>query len=191
MRIDADSQRETVPPAVAPALFNLFHSGAAALAATMMFAAAATAGEIQFEGGIGSQPLRAGTPLLAAQVNDVNGVPPGGRPWVISKLTAEVADDGRIRVDGRGLLLAGGPAIGTPAGQKVRARLYCDNVLVGDSSPLVPLKPNGDFRIDSALSGPMPNLCKTPVLLIINAGSLWFAAGIPNGALDAGAELED
>mgnify|MGYP001602548241 FL=1 len=40
--------------------------------------AAAQTSLVRFEGGIGSQPLRAG-----ALVNEVLGVNPGGRPWGI------------------------------------------------------------------------------------------------------------
>lgn len=58
----------------------------------------------RFDGGIGAQSLRAG-----AQVNEVLNVPPGGRPWVIGPLAADVRPDAQISVEGRGLLLAGGP----------------------------------------------------------------------------------
>ena len=127
---------------------------------------------IRFDGGIGSQPLRAG-----GLVNDVFGVPPGGRPWVISRLTAEVLGGRRIMVDGRGLVLAGGNSIGTGGGQSVRARLFCGGV--PHDSALVPLEDNGDFRIDSALSPTPPSSCAAPVLLIVSGGGSWFAAGIP------------
>jgi hypothetical protein len=125
----------------------------------------------RFDGGIGSQPLRAG-----ALVNDVFGVPPGGRPWVISRLIADVLSR-KILVNGQGLLIAGGNSIGTGAGQSVRARLFCGGV--PHDSALVPLADNGDFRIDSALSPTPPNPCATPVLLIVSSGGSWFAAGIP------------
>ena len=179
----APSQREPTWPA-APRRFRLPLAGlgaSAVLACAALLPGVAQAADplVRFEGGIGAQPLRSAGNGLDAQVNDVNGVAPGGRPWVISRLTAEVATDGGMRVDGRGLLVAGGPAIATPTGQSVRARLFCDNVAVGQSSPLVALQPNGDFRIDAVLDGPMPSLCKTPVLLIVNAGGAWFAAGIP------------
>src|SRR4051812_32777444 len=154
--------REPTRPA-APRGFRLPLAGlatSAVLAWAAMLPAVAQAADplVRFEGGIGVQPVRAG-----GAVNDVNLVPPGGRPWVISRLTAEVATDGRIRVDGRGLLLAGGALIGTPGGQSVHARLFCNNVAVGDSSPAVPLQPNGDFRIDGTLGNPMPSPCLTPV----------------------------
>lgn len=127
---------------------------------------------IRFDGGIGSQPLRAG-----GAVNDVFGVQPGGRPWVISRLIGEVQGR-KIKVDGRGLVLAGGNSIGTGSGQSVRARLFCGGV-PHDSATLVLLEGNGDFRIDDTLSPTPPNPCATPVLLIVSGGGNWFAAGIP------------
>jgi hypothetical protein len=127
---------------------------------------------VRFDGGIGNQPLRGG-----AAANVVQGVNPAGIPWVITRLSVDVMTDGRISVDGRGLLLAGGNGIGTNGGQSVGARLFCGNV--PHNSILVPLQPNGDFRIDDVLT-PLPlNPCATPVLLIVSAGGNWFAAGIP------------
>src|SRR3712207_3741487 len=79
---------------------------------------------VRFDGGIGAQPLRAVAPGVPA-TNDVIGTPPGGRPWVIERLTARVRADGAISVDGRGLLIAGGATVGTHNGQSVRARLFC------------------------------------------------------------------
>jgi hypothetical protein len=103
-------------------------------------------------------------------------VSPGGIPWVISRLTADIKTDGRISVDGRGLLLAGGDGIGTNGNQSVRARLFCGAVM--SDSVLVPLEPNGDFSIDGSLAPVPPTPCTNPVLLIVNTGNAWFAAGI-------------
>ena len=149
---------------------------AAVLGAGLSFAAAAADPIARFDGGIGSQPLRAAAPGVPA-TNDVNGTPPGGRPWVIAKLSAQATTE-RIRVHGEGLLLGGGGNVGGPGGQSVRARLYCDN-LPYDSTQLVPLDENGDFRIDSGFVANPPAVCVNPLLLIINAGGSWFAAGIP------------
>jgi hypothetical protein len=84
-------------------------------------------------------------------------------------------------VDGRGLLLAGGNGIGTNGNQSVRAMLFCG--AVSFTSELVPLEPNGDFRIDGMLTATppatLPDRCDSPVLLIVNPGPRWFAAGIP------------
>ena len=138
-------------------------------------AASAVEPLVRFEGGIGVQPLRAG-----GLANDVNGTAPGGRPWVIASLNADVRIDGQITVDGRGLLLAGGGTVGTGGGQSVRARLYCGGV-AHDTDPdnPVPLATNGDFRITGFLSPTPPSPCNNPVLLIRSAGGNWFAAGIP------------
>lgn len=131
----------------------------------------------RFDGGIGVVPARVG-----GVANTVRGTGPGGQPWVISRLTAEVRADGRISVDGRGLLLGGGDNIGFNGGQTVRARLFCGPVAF-DSDQAVPLEANGDFRIDSNLRG-VPTPCDNAVLLIVNVPAngtapVWFAAGIP------------
>jgi hypothetical protein len=110
----------------------------------------------------------------------VRGVNPPGQIWVIEELRAEVHADGRIRVDGRGLLLGGGNGIGTNAGQSVRATLICEVVAPFTllNTGLVPLEANGDFRIDDSLNPALPAECASPVLLIRNPGGAWFAAGI-------------
>jgi len=140
---------------------------------------------VRFEGGIGVIPVsRAAAPQNADGTfqnvvrNDVLGTPPGGQPWVIANLSAEVEVDGRITVDGEGLLLAGGNGIGTNGGQSVRARLFCGGV-AHNTDPPVPLEANGDFRIDDILDPIPPNPCVNPVLLIVSGGGNWFAAGIP------------
>jgi len=135
----------------------------------------------RFEGGIGVVPVRAGP-----AANTVRGVNPGGQPWVIAALSADIQTDGRIQVDGRGVLLGGGDNIGTNGGQSVGATLFCANAVVlgvpvQHKSDAVPLEPNGDFRIDSVLSPAPPNPCDNPVLLIRGGAGNgnWFAAGIP------------
>jgi len=143
---------------------------------------------VKFEGGIGVHPVSnvSGTANADGSFpnvtrNVVRGVNPAGQIWVVAELRARVKADGSIRVDGRGLLLAGGNSIGTNAGASVFATLICEAVaLVEHNTDAlgVPLAPNGDFRIDDILS-PAPTGCASPVLLIRNAGNrTWFAAGI-------------
>jgi hypothetical protein len=111
--------------------------------------------------------------------NTVRGVNPPGQLWTIAALKAVVDNDGRIQVRGRGLLLAGGNAIGTNAGQSVMATLICGVATpVLSNTGLVPLEANGDFRIDDMLTPVPANPCESPVLLIRNGGGAWFAAGI-------------
>src|SRR5215471_2841530 len=77
---------------------------------------------VRFDGGIGVIPASsaAGTANPDGTFPDVNrnvvrGVNPPGSPWRIADLKADVDIFGRIRVRGRGLLLAGSNGIGTNA----------------------------------------------------------------------------
>jgi hypothetical protein len=141
------------------------------LAALVPLSAHAAEPLVRFEGGIGVIPVN------TAGANVVLGVNPGGQPWVISSLSADVSTDGKINVDGRGLLLAGSNNIGRTGGQSVRARLFCDGI--ASDSTLVPLEPNGDFKIAETLIPTPPVPCTTPVLLIVSGGGNGFAAGFP------------
>ena len=143
----------------------------------------------RFEGGIGvipvsngAGPVNADGTLPNVRLNIVRGVFPGAGPWRIADLRADVDADGRIKVRGRGLLLASGNSIGQNANQRVFATLLCEAAapFVERSTAFtgVPLEPNGDFRIDETLN-PAPSECPSPVLLIRNTGGVWFAAGIP------------
>lgn len=139
---------------------------------------------VRFEGGIGVIPVSSSNPVSGLSLsNNVRGVNPAGQPWVIADLRADVRVNGDIKVDGRGLLLAGGSNIGTTNNQSVRATLICLIAVAPGvslhSSGLVPLEPNGDFRIDDVLSPAPPDPYNNPVLLIRNPAGSWFAAGIP------------
>jgi len=158
-------------------------AGALALA----FSAAVMADDrlVRFDGGIGEIPVSSTTGTTTT-ANVVRGVSPGGQPWVISRLSADIRTDGHISVDGRGLLIAGGNSIGTNAGQSVLARLSCQvpasnpATFTAHDSGAVALDAAGDFRIDDVLSPLPPEPCNNPALLILNGtGQRWFAAGIP------------
>jgi hypothetical protein len=100
-------------------------------------------------------------------------------------LEATIENNGDIKINGEGLLLAGGNNIGTNAGQSVAAQLFCGDQSF--TSPGVLLEDNGDFKIEGILTPlPLPTTCETPVLLIrsinLMTGVLgaWFAAGVPD-----------
>jgi hypothetical protein len=146
---------------------------------------------VRFQGAIGDIPVAnvAGTvnpdgtfPNVIR--NTVRGVDPAGQIWVISDFRADVKVDGRIRVDGRGLLLGGGNTIGTNGNASVFATLFCDAAApfpqFSTNITGVPLAANGDFRIDDVLVPAPPAVCDSPVLLIrVSPSGAWFAAGIP------------
>jgi hypothetical protein len=147
----------------------------------------------RFEGGIGVVPVSNGAgpanpdgTLPNARLNVVRGVNPGAGPWRIAELRADIDAIGRIKVRGRGLLLASGNSIGQNANQSVFATLICEAsapFVQHSTASSVPLEPNGDFRIDDTLMS-VPSGCPSPVLLIRNAGGVWFAAGVPKSEDD-------
>ena len=147
---------------------------------------------LTFNGGAGVIPLVSVTGCPTACVENLNvvrGVAPGGVPWVINQLKAQVSANGSIKVSGQGLVLAGGANPGqapTPA-TTVLANLLCQTAAGPPptysssmtSTAGVTLSPNGDFQINDTLSPLPPVPCALPVLLIQGAAnSHWFALGI-------------
>jgi hypothetical protein len=156
------------------------------------------ASRLRFQGGIGVIPVSNGVavpPTLATALvvesvtrNIVRGVQPAGQIWVIDDLDAKVRANGRITVEGKGLILGGGNNAGRAAGQSVFATLICEAAapFTERSTTLagVLLSPTGDFKIDDTLAPLPPDICDSPMLLIRNAaGQAWFAVGIfrPDG----------
>ena len=147
---------------------------------------------VKFKGGIGVIPISnvvvdANTGAVTVSRNMVRGVNSPGQIWRIKDLDAKVKTNGDIKVEGKGLVLAGGNGIGRPpAGTtNVFATLICGAAapFTEHSSTLsgVPLAADGDFKIDDVLVPMPPTDCASPVLLICTAGSgNWFAAGIPD-----------
>jgi hypothetical protein len=141
----------------------------------------------RFDGGIGVIPVSNGAgPVNAdgtfpnARLNMVRGVNPGAGPWRIADLRADIDTDARIKVRGRGLLLASGNSIGRNANQSVFATVICEAAapfVEHSTTASVALEANGDFRIDDTLNT-LPLDCPSPVLLIRNTAGAWFAAGI-------------
>src|SRR5213593_262726 len=152
----------------------------------MILAPSAMAGTlVEFEGGIGVIPA-----ANVTTANVVRGVSPGGAPWVIRRFEAKVKENGDIRAEGRGLVLAGTNTIGTSGGvPTVLATLICQDgaTFNNHDSASFPLAADGDFKIQGPLTPSPPDPCTNPVLLIriggqppiTNAGNRWLAAGIP------------
>ena len=189
-----------------------------ALACTLVLAAAPAVADAMFEfdRGIGSQPLRAGPAGVPAVPNPlpvanlVAGVAPGGAPWHIESLKAEIGHDGRIRATVRGLVLGGTESIGSRGGRRqIVISLFCRNPpapgtvagtlqTVPYNSGFVELDPDGDFRLDSTMmnaSGATPQascgdvIDNRPVLLIRTvtpANTITGAPAIPGAWFAAG-----
>jgi len=130
---------------------------ASLLAVTVI--SSAMAGEIllKFNGGIGVVPVSsvAGTQnadgtFPNANRNDVRGIPPGGQPWVIESLKADVTVDGRIRVDGEEARIEVGDLVYVPPGGKhqlINDGEVVFKVLAVVSPPFIPEKFKKDHQI--------------------------------------------
>src|SRR5262249_13930657 len=127
---------------------------------------------VRFDSGVGVIPAAAGAGPVNAdgtlpnvKSNGLPGIQVCAGPRPISDLRAEVDMDGRIRVRGRGLLLASSNSIGQNANQSVCATLICEPVPPfnehSTSRTGVALDPNGDFRIDDVLDS-VPAECASP-----------------------------
>lgn len=146
---------------------------------------------VSFDGAIGVDPVAS---LNTAVTNVVRGVNPGGRHWVMRKLSATVGADGSVAVKGRGLLFGSGELIGTRGTvAAVAVTLTCgaaDATARKFNSPSAALDLAGNFNIrgmlteDGINAAVMPPTCDNPALLVrsFNAttGALgaWFAAGV-------------
>ena len=130
------------------------------------------------------------TPVIAAATagavvpNDVQTIPPGGRPWFVQRGDAEFRPvTGELRFKVNGLVLLGGGFTGTTDGvTQVKGTIVCNGPVVVDSDP-VPLSPQGDAEFHGHVT-PVPS-CVNPIFLIRigpgTAGSTadrWIAAGV-------------
>jgi hypothetical protein len=117
----------------------------------------------------------------------IAGVKSGGAPWVVSHGFTVLNDDGRLRVDLRGLIL---PSVGTPGPvTAVAASVVCGDA-VAATTDSVPLSVDGNAEIRAKLQVPSP--CLGTILLIratafngtpLPAPGPWIAAtGLTKGS---------
>jgi hypothetical protein len=92
----------------------------------------------------------------------IGGVPSGGAPWIVRHGIAVLTDDGRLRVDVRGLVL---PSANNTAGPVtgVAASVVCANTVVATSNT-ANLSTDGDAEIHARLAVPLP--CVGAVVLV-------------------------
>ena len=110
--------------------------------------------------------------------NVVDGISGGGQPW--SARSGEASVDlhtGEVEFEVRGLVLAGGNAIGTPgAVASVAATLVC-GVGVSVAAPPAPLSAQGDAEFDGVVA--IPAGCKGENIgfLLTAPNGQWIANG--------------
>ena len=96
----------------------------------------------------------------------IAGVASGGAPWVVRRGVAVLTDDGRLRVDIRGLIL---PSTGnTGPVTQVAASIVCSDA-VATTSNSVNLSADGNAEIHTKLTLPSP--CFGTVILIRVTGA--------------------
>jgi hypothetical protein len=106
------------------------------------------------------------TPIVGSNPGvTIAGVPSGGVPWVVRHGVAVLNDEGRLRVEVRGLIL---PSTGnaSPVTQ-VDASVVCADTVAATTDP-VTLTTDGNAQIRAKLSVPSP--CFGTIILIRAAG---------------------
>jgi hypothetical protein len=95
----------------------------------------------------------------------IAGIPSGGAPWVVKHGFTVLREDGRLRVDVRGLIL---PSVGN-AGPvtEVSASVVCSDAVAATSAAF-PLSKDGNAEIHAKLQVPSP--CFGTVVLVRIAG---------------------
>ena len=115
--------------------------------------------------------------LAPSQVGDpaVHGVAAGGAPWVLKRGRVQLAADGTIKIQLRGLVIpiAHGtfPANTALPVTTVNASLYCapDSSGAAATTASAPISPDGNARITDTLT--LPATCLAPTVLVHpNAG---------------------
>jgi hypothetical protein len=93
----------------------------------------------------------------------INGVNPGGLPWVLDRGRVRVRDNGRIDVRIQGLQIPRNGGEDNPIAA-VDAVLYCGGMAVADSGPQAMTVPGGDARFRVHLM--VPKTCADATVLI-------------------------
>ncbi|MGH2701664.1 MAG: hypothetical protein ACRDJ2_07795 [Actinomycetota bacterium] len=116
--------------------------------------------------------------------NPIRGVNGGGLPWEIDEGVGELRENGRLRVEVEGLVLARRAPVpedlrGTNPVPEFMAIVSCLTSsggiaqTVNISTNPVPATPRGDARIRASVSLPTP--CFAPIVFVTSPGGAWFA----------------
>ncbi|MBI2493408.1 MAG: hypothetical protein HY616_03675 [Candidatus Rokubacteria bacterium] len=115
-----------------------------------------------------------GIPVAGVAIRNIAG---GGLPWAIQRGEAKLEEDGTLKVEVEGLVLAAGPAAGTNPVAQFIATLSCQNAdgtINNMSTAPVPASSAGDARIRERLT--LPEVCLGPMVFVQGFPNLrWFA----------------
>jgi hypothetical protein len=122
-------------------------------------------------------------PFVGA-ANPIRGVNGGGLPWQIAEGRGELASDGRLEVEVRGLVLLNGPPVppalrGTNPISSFRAIVSCLTIVNGSPATTnvatgpFPATATGDSEIETTVGLPSP--CFAPVIFAGPSPTTWFA----------------
>jgi hypothetical protein len=161
------------------------HKAVATLVATALAGSAAVAVTASGREGNGSRGGHNGVTVLETSLAPsvpgdpmLNGVNPGGAPWVLRQGEVRLRHDGRLRVRIRGLVIPTAPSNGTPGPvMTVNASLYCgaSTTAVGTTMS-VPISRRGNADLAGRMT--LPGKCLAPTVLIHpnGMGSVYIAA---------------
>jgi len=93
----------------------------------------------------------------------INGVPPGGAPWILQRGSVRVRDNGRMDVRIQGLQIPRNGGADNPIAT-IDAVLYCGGVMAAHSGPQQMSVPDGDARFRVFLT--VPETCDSATVLI-------------------------
>lgn len=104
--------------------------------------------------------------LTPSNIHDpaINGVAPGGVPWIIDRGEVRVRDDGRMDVRIEGLQVPAPDGSASNPVASINAVLYCGGMAVADSGPHPLSVPDGDARFRVRLA--VPRHCDMATVLI-------------------------
>ena len=111
----------------------------------------------------------------------INGLQPGGLPWVLDRGEVRVRDDGRMDVRIEGLQIPRAGSEDNPVGS-ITAVLYCGGMRVADSGAQPMSIPEGDARFRVTVAAPdhcdMATVLISPTPLV---GSRFIASAMSHG----------
>lgn len=105
------------------------------------------------------------SPLAGSLPDDpaLSGVLPGTAPWIVKRGHVNLRENGRLRINVRGLVIPTPPSNGTNPVPLLSASVFCAGTLAA-TTPTVPFSPQGDAQVDVKVA--LPEVCATPAVLV-------------------------